>query len=93
MAHRITSKQANKKELERLSSGQEAVESSLQARLLEALNSEVCDNTLFIGVQLRFLGVVCHSRHKQSRPHYQYPLVVQGRVLISVTIYEELKKR
>lgn len=34
--------QGNKRALERLSAGQEAVESSLQARLLEALNSEVC---------------------------------------------------
>lgn len=34
-------KQGNKRALERLSAGQEAVESSLQARLLEALNSEV----------------------------------------------------
>lgn len=33
--------QANKKALERLGAGQEAVESSLQARLLESLNSEV----------------------------------------------------
>lgn len=37
----LPSFKANKKSLERLSAGQEAIESSLQARLHEALNSEV----------------------------------------------------
>lgn len=49
--------QANKKHLERLSAGQEAVESSLRARLLEALNSEVCtDKIPFWSILFDFAG-------------------------------------
>eukprot|EP00903_Cladosiphon_okamuranus_P018895 g17378.t1 len=68
----VMTSQSNKRALERLSTGQEAVESSLQARLLEALNSEVCQGETIhdIGEAIEWLRSTFYFIRCQKNPSF-----------------------